>query len=127
MVKRCAVMLAAGVVVAALSSTPPARATAAWVAASASPPSANKFLFSPGSTSDEAQQNVMCGCRSEGHPDCTFAISGQQCVGAAVMAGQVFGGVGLTNFTAVQDPMQQRRSATGWTQGESNSACATDY
>jgi hypothetical protein len=76
MIKRCALVLAAGVVAAALSSAPPASATVAWVVASASP-STNKFDFSPGSTSDEAQQNAeqlgysAAGLvRGEGSSDC---------------------------------------------------------
>ncbi len=126
MIKRCALVLAAGVVAAALSSAPPASATVAWVAASASP-STNKFDLSPGSTSDEAQQNVMDFCRSKGYPDCTFVISGQQCVGVAVMGGQAFGGVGPTGDVAQQNAEQLGYSATGLVRGEGSSDCVTDF
>jgi Domain of unknown function (DUF4189) len=114
------------VVAAALSSVPPAGATVAWVAASASP-STNKFDFSPGTTSDEAQQNVMDFCRSKGYPDCTFVISGQQCVGVVVMGGQVFGGVGATGDAAEQNAEQLGYSATGMNRGQGSSDCVTDF
>ena len=106
--------------------SPPASATVARVAASASP-STNKFDLSPGVDIDEAQQNVMDFCRSKVYPDCTFVISGQQCVGVAVMGGQAFGGVGPTGDVAQQTAGQLGYSATGLDRGEGRSDCVTDF
>lgn len=123
--KICAPVLAAGVIAAALGSAPPANADVPWVAAAASP-SHNRFDFSPGSTSDDAQQRVMAFCNGK-YPDCIYVISGQQCVAAAVMNGQAFGGQGATKDAAEQNAEQQGYNATGQTQGQVDSACVTDW
>jgi Domain of unknown function (DUF4189) len=124
-IKYCAPVLVAGVIAAALSSAPPANADVAWVAAAASP-STNNFDFSPGSTSDEAQQRVMDFCNGK-YPDCIYVISGQQCVAAAVMNGQAYGGLGATKDVAEQNAEQKGYAATGQTRGEVDAGCVTDW
>jgi Domain of unknown function (DUF4189) len=120
------VLTGAAVAAAGLGFAPTASATANWVAISASP-SSNKFDVAPGSTSDEAQQNVMSFCQSKGHPDCTYVISGQQCVAAMVVNNQAFGGVGATNKEAESAAENAANSATGATQMEGDSGCVTDF
>lgn len=116
----------AAATVAALGFAPAASATVSWIAISASP-SSNKFDVAPGSTSDEAQQNVMSFCQSKGHPDCMFVISGQQCVAAMVVNNQAFGGVGGTNKDAEKAAENAANAATGASEMEGDSGCVTDF
>lgn len=121
------VLLAGAAVAAAgLGFAPTAGATASWVAISASP-SSNKFDVAPGSSSDDAQQNVMSFCQSKGHPDCMYVISGQQCVAAMVVNNQAFGGLGATNKEAENAAENAANAATGATNMEGDSGCVTDF
>jgi hypothetical protein len=118
-------LMTAGLVAAALSSAPVSTAAVPWVAGAVSL-SAGRFDFSPGSTAAGAQQNVMDGCRSK-YADCTYVISGQQCVAAVMMGGQVFGARGATNDIAERNASEQAISATGLTQGKVGSDCVTNF
>lgn len=121
-------VLLAGVAVAAagLGFAPTASATASWVAITASP-SSNKFDVAPGTSSDDAQRNVMSFCQSKGHPDCMYVISGQQCVAAMVVNNQAFGGLGATNKEAETQAENAANAATGATNMEGDSGCVTDF
>lgn len=116
----------AAVATAGLGCAPTASATASWVAISASP-SSNKFDVAPGSSSDDAQQNVMNFCQSKGHPDCMYVISGQQCVAAMVVNNQAFGGIGATNKEAETAAENAANAATGAINMEGDSGCVTDF
>jgi hypothetical protein len=127
-IRGASVLLAGATVAAAatLGFAPTASATASWVAISASP-SSNKFDVAPGATSDQAQQDVMSFCQSKGHPDCTFVISGQQCVAAMVVNNKAYGGLGATNKDAETAAENAANAATGATQMEGDSGCVTDF